>query len=82
MAKHQNFLTSDALHIEVDRDILETGAEVTISITKSGEGCFQVLQEVHLDYDQMGRFLDRKCVRYQCGRCPISELCADWNEAV
>lgn len=82
MAKHQNFLTSDALHIEVDRDILETGAEVTIRITKCGDSGFQVSQEVHLDYDQMGRFLDRKCVRYQCDSCPLGELCADWNEAV
>lgn len=76
------YLTNDALCIEVDRDMLETSASVTITVQQDSDGIVQIDSQADLSFEQMSRFLDRKCPRFKCEECPYSKLCSEWNEVV
>lgn len=76
------YLTNDALCIEVDRDMLESGASVTITVQQDSDGTLQIDRQADLNFEQMGKFLDRKCPRFKCESCPYNKLCTDWNEMV
>ena len=79
---HRAYLTNDALCIEVDREMLESGTSVAITVRQDSDGTFQIDSQADLSFAQMGRLLDRKCPRFKCESCPYGELCTEWNEAV
>ena len=79
---HRAYLTNDALCIEVDREMLESGTSVAITVRQDSDGTFQIDSQADLSFAQMGRFLDRKCIHFKCEKCPYSKLRSEWNEVV
>ena len=70
------WMSDESLCIELSRDLLESGAEILLSVKKVSAG-FRVRPTAQMDDSAEEAYLNRMCAMHECDDCPAYDRCEE-----
>lgn len=70
------WMSDESLCIELSRDLLESGAEIRLSVKKVS-GMFRVRPTAQMDGSAAETYLNRMCAMHECDDCPAYDRCEE-----